>query len=264
MAETLLQVNSEAVIDGGAVGKLRIDAVEWNGNAEARRISSERGESNLASVTAGQQAGNRSHQPCERRIGSRGPEEIEECRGAHVLAVESRKWRGASAQLPQHAGSDHANSASRCRWGLRSRRRNYGHRTGESEACRRGVREILGQQLRVGGIDVDWPVEMQAPGVLIADADLPRAGDLPLDGQVALLGVAELEIFRYRQNERKNGQRETRGQIILIGEQGIRKERIEALLVKQVAHVGQGIQGALENGGAVEIGRRVQPAAKAG
>src|SRR5689334_21155129 len=98
MAETLLQVDGEAVIDGVAVGKLSIDAVKWHRNAEASRIPGESGKRNLAGVAARQQAGNRSYQPRERRIGSRGPEEIEECRGADVLAIESRKRRRTSAQ----------------------------------------------------------------------------------------------------------------------------------------------------------------------
>src|SRR5437762_974180 len=46
---------------------------------------------------------------------------------------------------------------------------------------------------------------MQTPGVLIADADLPGAGELPVDGQIALLCVAKLELFSDRQHEGQQG-----------------------------------------------------------
>src|SRR5262249_58271580 len=52
VAETLLHVDGEAVVDGVAVGKLRVDAVEGNRHAEARGISGQLRERGLPRVAA--------------------------------------------------------------------------------------------------------------------------------------------------------------------------------------------------------------------
>ena len=77
----------------------------------------------------------------------------------------------------------------------------------------------------IGGVDVHRTIEFQSAGVLVTDADFPRAGDFPFNGEVALLRVAEAEVFRYRQGEGQNRQRKTSRQIILIGKQGIRRSK---------------------------------------
>src|ERR1700704_4151127 len=104
-------------------------------------------------------------------------------------------------------------------------------------------------------------MEMQAAGVLVADAEFPGAGYFAFDGEVALLRVTVLEIARDGQGEGKNGQREASGQIILIGEERTGGERIKALLVRKIEHTWQLIQDALENCGAVQIGGLVQTVA---
>src|ERR1700740_1873906 len=116
----------------------------------------------------------------------------------------------------------------------------------------------------IGRVYVNRAIQMRTMGVLIAYADLPGAGDLALDGQVGLLRIAKLEVLCDREHEGKNRQWETGRQIILIREQGIRSERIEALLIRQIAHVGQRVQHSLKNRRTVEVGRRVCSAADAG
>ena len=64
--------------------------------------------------------------------------------------------------------------------------------------------------------------------------------------KISLLRVPELEILRHRQHERQNRQRKSRRQIILVRKQGIRRKRIEPLLVRQISHARQRVQHALE------------------
>src|ERR1700680_5061877 len=89
----------------------------------------------------------------------------------------------------------------------------------ESQTGGVGEFQIIGKQLWVSRVYVHWPIQIHAAGVLIADADFPGAGDFSLNRKIALLGVGELEIFRDRKSERQDGKRESRGQIILIGEE---------------------------------------------
>src|SRR4029077_20862874 len=107
-------------------------------------------------------------------------------------------------------------------------------------------------------------MQMQAAGVLVAEAEFPGAGDFMFDGEIALLRVAILELGGNGQGERENGKRETRGQIILVGKKRTGSERIEALLTREIEHVGQRVQNALENRGTVEIGGRIESAAARG
>src|ERR1700722_12236776 len=105
-----------------------------------------------------------------------------------------------------------------------------GHGIRESQTGGVGEFQIIGKQLWVGGIYVHWAIQSQAACVLIADADFPRAGDFAFDRKIALLGVGELEIFRDWKRERQDGKRKSRGKIILIGEERIGQQGIEALL----------------------------------
>src|SRR5262249_21350469 len=72
------------------------------------------------------------------------------------------------------------------------------------------------------------------------------------------------EIARDGQSERKNREREASRQVGLVGEERARGERIEALLICQIKHIGKRIEHALENGGAVKVGGRVEPTAASG
>jgi len=65
--------------------------------------------------------------------------------------------------------------------------------------------------LRIGGVDVDGAMQVQAAGELVADTEFPGAGDFTLDCEVALLGVPVLEIAPDGQGEGKNRQREASG-----------------------------------------------------
>ena len=124
-----------------------------------------------------------------------------------------------------------------------------------------GEFEIGSEQLRVGGIYVYGAIQMQAAGVLIADADFPGAGNFALNRQIALLGVREFEIFRDGKSEGQDRERESRGEIILVGEKRTGKERIETLLVRQISHVGESVQDTLENGRTVQIIGRIEAVA---
>ncbi len=63
-----------------------------------------------------------------------------------------------------------------------------GNGIGESQTGGIGEFQIIGQQLRVGGVYVHRAIQIHAPGVLIADADFPGAGDFSLNRKIALLG----------------------------------------------------------------------------
>src|SRR5260221_575621 len=100
---------------------------------------------------------------------------------------------------------------------------------GSDESGGDGVSVVTGNQFRICRVDVDGAMQMQAAGVLIAEAEFPGAGDFTFDCEIALLRVTVLEIARDGQSEGKNGQREASGQIVLIGKERTGRERIEAL-----------------------------------
>src|ERR1700724_2352294 len=107
-------------------------------------------------------------------------------------------------------------------------------------------------------------MQMQAAGVLIAEAEFPGAGDFAFDGEIALLRVTVFKIGGYGQSERKDGLREASGQIVLVGKKRARGERIEALLIGEIEHVGKSVEDALKNAGAIEIGGDVSSATAGG
>src|SRR5579863_4097679 len=87
--EALGEIEGQSVVPGVAVGKLSVNAVEWNRNTEADGIAGESSELLLGCVPAWDQAG-------ERRIRSRGSEKVEEGGGTDELAVERGKRAGAT------------------------------------------------------------------------------------------------------------------------------------------------------------------------
>src|SRR6202030_2736225 len=128
-----------------------------------------------------------------------------------------------------------------------------GNRIRDGDTRSAGVKGILSQELRIGGVDVNRAMHVQAASVLIAEAEFPGAGDFAFDGEIGLLGVPVFEICGDGQREGKNWQREAGGQIVLVGEERTGSERIEALLIWEKEHVGERVQDALENRGAVEV-----------
>src|SRR6266851_10041178 len=110
----------------------------------------------------------------------------------------------------------------------------------------------------IGGIDILGAVQVHSASPLSTETEFPGAGNFPLDGEICLVRVAVLEILRQRKRERKNGKRESRSQVILVGKERTHSKRIKALLIGEVKHARQRIQNALENGRAIEIGRGVQ------
>ncbi len=92
---------------------------------------------------------------------------------------------------------------------------------GEAQAGGVSEKQIVGEQLRIGGVDIHGAIQLEAASVLVACADFPGAGDFLFDGEIALLRVAVAKVFCDRQSERQDGQRETSLKIILIGEEGI-------------------------------------------
>src|SRR5690242_14024014 len=95
-------------------------------------------------------------------------------------------------------------------------------------------------------------------GILVAHTDFPGAGDLAFNRQIALLCNSKFEIPGDRKHERQNGQRKSRGDVVLICKKRSRCERIKSLLIWKVEHVRQLIQSALEKRRAIQIGRAVQ------
>src|SRR5713101_9990902 len=99
MGEPLREIKGQSVVPGIAVGELRVDAVEGNGNAEAARVTCALRERNLSRVAWGNaireaREGHRASRNArnQRRkgwIGSGGPEEVEERRRAD----EANIWR---------------------------------------------------------------------------------------------------------------------------------------------------------------------------
>src|SRR6267143_286457 len=71
--ETLREVESQSVVPGVAIGELRVDAVEGNGNTEALRVARQCCQRHLRCITTGNQS-------AERRIRAGGPEEVEKRR----------------------------------------------------------------------------------------------------------------------------------------------------------------------------------------
>ena len=88
----------------------------------------------------------------------------------------------------------------------------------KAEARRIRVQHVVGEELRIGGVDILRPVEVQTTRPLVTGAELPVAGNHMFDGEVSLLRIAILEILRHGQREGKNGQRKTGGQIVLVRE----------------------------------------------
>ena len=104
---------------------------------------------------------------------------------------------------------------------------------------------------------------MQTACPLVAETELPGARDFTLDRKIRLLCVAVDEVLRKRKRKGKNGERESRLQVRLIGKEGTTGERIEALVIGKVKHVQEWgrIQDALKDGRAIEVSGRVQAVA---
>src|SRR5258708_36198606 len=76
--------------------------------------------------------------------------------------------------------------------------------------------------------------------------------------QVGLLRAAILEIRVDRQCEWQDRQRKSLTQVSLVREDGIRIERIEALLIREVEHGRECVERALENRGPVQVHRGIE------
>src|SRR5690348_9730509 len=94
--------------------------------------------------------------------------------------------------------------------------------------------------------------------VLVAHTDFPGACDLAFNRQIGLLRNSKFEIPGDRKDERQDGQRKSRSDVILICKKRTSRERIKSLLIWKVEHVRQLIQSALEKRRAIQIGRAVQ------
>src|SRR2546422_8091080 len=107
----------------------------------------------------------------------------------------------------------------------------------DGKACCQVVAQVYRQALRVRGVNVSRPVQVQAVCIGIADAELIVVAELALDGEVGLLRVGVLEVTGDRQSKWQKGHREAGSEEVLIV-----KERtilgIEALLVRQVSNGG--------------------------
>src|SRR5712691_9963315 len=103
LGESLREVESQSVVPGVAIGELRVDAVEGNGNTEALRVASQCRQGHLRCVTTGDQS-------AERRIRAGGPKEVEEGRCGHESDGRYRiAIRGGEA-LTESARSNQANT----------------------------------------------------------------------------------------------------------------------------------------------------------
>ena len=99
---------------------------------------------------------------------------------------------------------------------------------------------------------------MQSACPLVTEAKFPGTGDFALDGEIRLICVTVDEIPPQRKRERQDRKRESRSQVVLVGKERTRSKRIETLLIRQIEHVRERVQDALENRRAIEVGRGVQ------
>src|SRR4029077_15383462 len=163
---------------------LCVNAVEGDGDTEAFRIASEGCQGNLGCVSDRKRLA-RCDKTGEGRVWASGPEKVEKGRGGDEsdgrcrIAVRCRK------ALAERARSDQEYTArASCNAGIgRAAGDDHCQRVAYGEPGFRRVQSILVQKLRIRGIDVLWPVEMQAAGPLITQAKFPGAGDFTLDGE---------------------------------------------------------------------------------
>src|SRR5258706_15013442 len=142
--------------------------------------------------------------------------------------------------LPKHSRNHHEDtraSLSETRKRSSVGRNDDSERVADAKPRGGGVECVLRQQMRICGINVLRAVQVQSPGPLGTEAEFPRARDFALDGDICLVRVTVLEILRQRKGERKDGKRESRGQIILIGKERTRGKGIKALLIGKVEQV---------------------------
>src|SRR5256885_12342666 len=159
---------------------------------------------------------------------------IERCERARAAEQRTKDSRNSSRSRDRYAASRGGRQHVRAR-------RDHGHWVREFQASNVCVQQIVREQDWIGRIDVNGAIEVQAAGVLIARTDFPRAGDLAFDRQVALLGVAVLKLRAERQREGKNRQWKAARQVILVREDRSGSQGIEALVLRIVKHIGQGV-----------------------
>src|SRR2546427_1056430 len=135
------------------------------------------------------------------------------------------------------------------------------------QTCALPISQVYRQALRVRGVNVSRPVQVQAVCIGIADAELIVVAELALDGEVGLLRVSVLEVAGDRQGKWQKGYREAGTEEVLIV-----KERavlgVEALLVRQVSNAGNArrVQDSLEDRSAVRsrrVGAHLGPGRRA-
>src|SRR5256885_800085 len=251
LGEALLHVDSQRVIPRTGVGELCVNAVERNRHTGPYRVLCSVRESLLDLETACKGRAGRALRcelcdaESEGGIRTGRPEKIEKCGRADKLSIERRERARAAEERTKDSGNS-ARSRDRyaaSRGGRQHVRagRDHGYRVREFQASKVCVQQIVRKQDRIGRIDVNGAIEVQAARVLIARTDFPRTGNFAFDRQVALLRVAVLKLRAERECKGKNRQREAARQVILIREDRSGSQGIEALVLRIVKHIGQSV-----------------------
>src|SRR6266851_8946738 len=247
VGKALCEVERQRVVPGIAVGHLCIHAVEGNRHTEASWVALRRGireqrkssgETGSLGCTRQKRIGHGTR-PGKRWIRSGRAEEVKTGDGCQRSAIQKKKLRWAAAQSPENAGNCGIKSAA----GGGRRGRDAGHggadgkraTYGAAEARQVAIGEIDVEQLGIGGIQVLRPVQMQATGPLVADAEFPGARDLAFDSEIGLVGVTIDKFPAHGKSERENGERESCSNVVLIGEERAGSEGIKTLMVRRVA-----------------------------
>ena len=193
---------------------------------------------------------------CERGVGTRGLEEIEECRSADELAIQRGEWSGTVQKSAKGEGRDHVDPAcARCCTHIGGRG-DHAKRIIAGDARGQSIAKVLRQEFWICGINVSRPVHVHAVSIGIADAELVVVTQLTLNRQVPLLGVGILEIPRYGQRKWQKGDREAGLEKVLVVEEGA-VLGVETLLVGQVRDAWDAccVQDALKDGCAISSRR---------
>jgi len=246
--EAFGHAEGEGMVDAIAIGGLGVHIAPGNPDA-AREPGRESGSPrNLyqCGVAAGNEAG-------ERGIGTRRPEEIEDRWRPHEAdwrstAIREGKPFSKDTRNERSTGlKDQNTSAARCvrckRAGGAPRERAATLRDRDAKRVRsrrnqsasHGLTVVAHEQGRIRDIDIHCTVQMCPMSVVVPQADLPIFGELAFDGKIGLLRQSVLEAFFDGNGEGQESKRESSGDEVLVGKNGIRLKGVEALLLWQVA-----------------------------
>src|SRR5262249_19011505 len=134
----------------------------------------------------------------ERRVGTRRTEVVEDARSGQGCAIENSERPRAATQKAKSAREARRRIEGAAVAGSyrgKGNRHEHGRRAAGGKTGSEAIGEVVGHELRVGGIDVNGTIEVDTTSELIAHAHFPGVGDLALDREIGLLCVSVLEVF---------------------------------------------------------------------